>query len=191
MQANLQQSKPTVLIPSISRYADAAIILAASLFIALLSQAAVRLPFSPVPITGQTFAILLVGAALGSKRGGLAVTAYLAEGLIGLPVFAAGGAGFAHLLGPTGGYLLGFVAMAWVIGWFAEHSRERRVRTAWLVFLAAEIVLYALGLPWLAVYIGADKALALGLLPFIPGDLLKIFLAGLALPAAWKLIPNE
>jgi biotin transport system substrate-specific component len=110
---------------------------------------------------------------------------------MGLPVFAGGGAGLVHLMGPTGGFLLGFVAMAWVVGWLAERGRDRCIQTAWLIFLAGEVTLFAIGLPWLAFYVGADKALALGLIPFIPGEIIKIILAGLALPAAWQLTNVE
>jgi len=191
MQKEITLKQRTVLVPSLSRYTDLALIMAASLFIALMSQAVVRLPFSPVPITGQTFAVLLVGTALGSRRGALAVLTYLAEGLMGLPVFASGGAGLAYLMGPTGGFLLGFVAMAWLVGWLAERGQDRRIKTAWLIFLAGEAVLFTIGLPWLALYVGADNALALGLIPFIPGEIIKIILAGLALPAAWHLAKNQ
>lgn len=181
----LTTTHPHVLIPARSRRADGALVLAASLFIALMAQVSLPLPFTPVPITGQTFAVLLVGATLGARRGALAVLAYLAEGLAGLPVFAGGTGGLAHLLGPTGGYLLGFVAMAATVGALAEHGLDRRLRSAWLAFLLGEAVLYLCGLPWLAVFVGPSKALTLGLLPFLPGDLLKALLAGLALPALW------
>jgi biotin transport system substrate-specific component len=191
MQKELTFTRRTVFVPIYSRLTNLAIILGASFFIALMSQAVVRLPFSPVPITGQTFAILLVGASLGARRGALAVLAYLAEGLLGLPVFASGGAGFAYLMGPTGGFLLGFITMAAVVGWLAERGRDRHIKSAWLIFLAGEIVLFTIGLSWLTLYVGADKTLALGLIPFIPGEILKIILAGLALPAGWRIMYEE
>lgn len=191
MQKELIFARRTVFVPSYSQSVNLALILSASLLIALMSQAVVRLPFSPIPITGQTFAVLLVGASLGARRGALAVLAYLAEGALGLPVFAGGGAGLAYLIGPTGGFLLGFVAMAWVAGWLAERGRDRRVQTAWLIFLAGEVALFVIGLPWLALYMGADNVLALGLIPFIPGEIIKIILAGLALPVAWRLTKNK
>lgn len=118
MQKEFTHKQQTVLVPSLSRYTDLTLILGASLLIALISQIMVRLPFSPVPITGQTFAVLLVGATLGSRRGALAVLAYLVEGLIGLPVFAGGGAGLAYLRGPTGGFF--WVLLSWLgflVGW--------------------------------------------------------------------------
>lgn len=176
----------TVLVPPLSRRANLALLLGASLFIALLAQVRVPLLFTPVPITGQTLAVLLVGAALGSRRGALAVLLYLAEGLAGLPVFAGGGSGLAHLLGPTGGYLVGFVAAAWVAGFMAEQGWDRRGRTAWLVFLLAEVALYLPGLAWLALFVGPQRVLVLGLAPFVLGDVLKALIAGALLPTVWR-----
>lgn len=167
---------------------DAALVLAGSLFIALSAQLALRLPFSSVPITGQTLAVLLTGALLGSRRGALSALAYLGEGLAGLPVFAGGAGGAAPLLGPTGGYLAGFVAAAYVTGWLAERGWYRRAGTVVLAMLLGNVLLYAPGLAWLARFVGADKALALGLYPFIAGDLLKIALAASLLPLGWKLL---
>lgn len=167
---------------------DATLVLAGSLFIAVSAQLALRLPFSPVPITGQTLAVLLTGALLGSRRGALSALAYLGEGLAGLPVFAGGAAGAAPLLGPTGGYLAGFVAAAYVTGRLAERGWDRRAGTVALAMLLGNVLLYAPGLAWLARFVGADKALALGLYPFIAGDLLKIALAASLLPLGWKLL---
>ncbi len=167
---------------------DAACIMAGSLFVALSAQVTLRLPFSPVPVTGQTLAALLVGAALGSRRGALALLAYVAEGLVGIPVFAGGAAGFARLLGPTGGYLAGLVLAAYVVGWLAERGWDRRPGTTALAMLAGNAVVYAFGLAWLSRFVGAGHVLAAGLLPFIPGDLLKVALAAGLLPGAWKLI---
>lgn len=155
--------------------------------IALSAQVAIPLPFSPVPITGQTCAVLLVGALLGSRRGMLSVLAYLAEGAMGLPVFAGGGSGPAWLVGPTGGYLLGFVAAAWVVGWLCEHLGDRSVAGMVVVMLPGSATIYLIGLPWLAHFVGVDKALTLGLIPFLPGDLIKIALAVSVLSAGWRL----
>ncbi len=179
--------RKTTLVPPLSRAGNVALVLAASLFIALMAQVRLPLPFTPVPITGQTFAVLLVGAALGSRRGAAAVLAYLAEGLLGLPVFA-GGAGLVYALGPTGGYLLGFVAAAFLTGLVAERGGDRRVATAWVGFLLGEAAIYALGVPWLAHFVGFPQAVAIGLLPFIAGDIVKAVAAGLLLPAAWQLV---
>ncbi len=167
---------------------DLGLILAGTLFTAALAQVRIPLPFTPVPLTAQTFAVLLVGAALGARRGALSLGLYLALGLIGLPVFAGGASGAAYALGPTGGYLLGFVAAAWVAGRLAERGLERSLRTSWLPFLSGMLVIYACGAGWLALLLGLSKALILGVLPFLVGDALKIVLAALALPAAWKLV---
>ena len=167
---------------------DATLVLVGSLLIALSAQLALRLPFSPVPVTAQTLAVLLTGALLGSRRGALSALAYLGEGLAGLPVFAGGAGGLPHLLGPTGGYLVGFVADAYVTGTLAERGWDRRAGTVMLAMLLGNVLLYAPGLAWLARFVGADKALALGLYPFIAGDLLKIALAALMLPLGWKLM---
>ena len=168
---------------------DAILVLGASLSIALSAQIALQLPFSPVPITGQTLAVLLLGALLGSKRGALSVLAYLAEGTAGLPVFAGGGSGPAWLLGPTGGYLLGFVVAAWVVGSLSEHVWDRSVAGTLVIMLAGSATIYLFGLLWLAHFVGADKALALGLIPFVPGDSLKIALAVLGLSLGLRLRP--
>lgn len=167
---------------------DAVLVLAGSLFIALSAQLALHLPFSPVPISAQTLAVLLTGALLGSRRGALSALAYLSEGLAGLPVFAGGAAGAAHVAGPTGGYLAGFVAAAYVTGTLAERGWDRRAGTVVLAMLLGNLVLYAPGLAWLARVVGMDRALALGLYPFIVGDLLKVLVAASMLPLGWKLV---
>ncbi|MDT7948667.1 MAG: biotin transporter BioY [Thermoflexus sp.] len=174
------------------RLADAVLILGGSLLTALMARVEIPLPFTPVPITGQTFAVLLVGAALGSRRGALSMAVYLLEGALGLPVFAGGAAGLARLRGPTGGYLIGFIAAAFVTGWLAERGWDRRPATTALAMLTGNAVIYLFGLPWLAWFVGSflgpKGALALGLLPFVPGDLLKLLLATLAFPSVWLLV---
>ncbi|MBI4758069.1 MAG: biotin transporter BioY [Chloroflexi bacterium] len=166
---------------------DFMLILVGSLVVALSARISVPLPFSPVPVTGQTFGVLLVGALLGSRRGALSLLAYLGEGALGLPVFAGGTGGLVRLAGPTGGYLVGFVAAAFLVGRLCERGWDQRLPTAGAAMLLGNAVIYLLGLPWLARFVGPDKVLALGLLPFIPGDLLKITLAALALPGGWAL----
>ena len=166
---------------------DAALVLGGSMFVALAAQVAIRLPFSPVPVTGQTLAVLLVGALLGSRRGAWSLLAYLLEGLAGLPVFAGGASGPAYALGPTGGYLLGFVAAAFVVGWRAERGWDRRLGSTALAMVAGNVAIYACGLGWLALFVGR-QALALGLFPFLAGDLVKLVLAAIALPLGWRLI---
>lgn len=179
--------------PSLKNHAlayDAACVVAGSLFIALSAQIAFVLPFSPVPITGQTLAALLVGALLGSRRGSLAVILYLAEGAFGMGVFAGGGAGLVRLAGPTGGYLVGLVLGAFVTGWLAEKGWDRQVWTTILAMLLGNAVIYLCGLPWLAHWIGSSRVLTAGLLPFIPGDLMKVAVAAALLPGGWRLLGN-
>jgi biotin transport system substrate-specific component len=129
----------------------------------------------------------MLGALLGSKRGVLAIVVYLAEGVGGLPVFA-GGIGPATLIWPTGGYLIGFIAVAFVVGRLAEIGWDRCVGTTILAMLAGEIVLYTFGVCWLAIMANIRTALVVGLYPFIVGDILKIALAAAVLPAGWKLL---
>jgi biotin transport system substrate-specific component len=160
------------------------LVIGGSIFIALSAQIALRIPFSPVPITGQTLAVLLVGALLGSRIGAITVTTYLAQGVMGLPVFASGLGGPAHLIGPTGGYLLGFVAAAYVVGLLAERGMTVRASTTMVSMLAGMAVIYAVGATWLAIFVGTDAAIAAGIVPFLVGDAAKISLATMILPAA-------
>ncbi len=179
-----------LVLPLESMVRKASAVLAASVFIALLARVRVFLPFTPVPLTGQTFGVLLVGALLGSRLGTASVLAYLAEGLLGLPVFSGGG-GLGWILGPTGGYLIGFTVAAWVVGFLTERGWDRKVPTAAMAMLLGNAAIYVFGLPWLACFVGLGKVFALGFLPFVPGDLVKIVLASLALPAAWKLVRGK
>ena len=159
---------------------------------ACLTAAFAQISFwiGPVPITGQTFAVLLAGALLGSRRGALSQLTYLAIGATGIPHwFALGGPiGIARLIGPTGGYLIGFVAVAFVVGWLAERGWDRRVWTAALAMLAGEVVLYVFGLSWLAHFVPGEAVLQAGLYPFVVGDLIKVFAAALVLPSGWLLL---
>jgi biotin transport system substrate-specific component len=173
--------------PDLARLYDLGMILAGSVAVGVAAQFEVKLPFTPVPITGQTFAVLLVGALLGARRGALALLTYLGEGALGLPVFAGGAAGAAHLLGPTGGYLLGFVPAAFVTGALAERGWDRRVGTTWAAMVLGSAMIFACGVPWLAQFVGWERALPAGLVPFLPGDVAKQVLAALALPGAWRL----
>ena len=167
------------------------LVVGGSVLIAVLAQIAVGYP---VPITGQTFGVLLVGALLGSRRGALCVLAYLAEGLLGLPVFTYGRAGLAMFFGPTGGYLVGFVPAAYVVGLLAERGWDRRAVTTVLAMILGSAAMYACGLAWLFCLdnlLGqplAGGVLAVGLYPFLVGDVLKIVLATILLPSGWKLI---
>lgn len=170
---------------------DSALIVVGSLFVAVSARLAIPLPFSPVPVTGQTLAVLLMGMLLGSRRGALCLLAYLTEGFAGLPVFAGGTSGPVSLAGPTGGYLLGFVAAAFVTGLLAEQGWDRRVWTTVLAMFIGNACIYAFGLIWLARFVGAERVLALGLLPFVPGDVVKLVFAALLLPTGWKVIGEK
>ncbi len=132
------------------------------------------MPFSPVPVTGQTLAVLTLAMLLGSARGAACVAAYLAQGLAGFPVFAAGLGGFAHLLGPTGGYLLGFAFGAYVAGRLAERGWSRTLGRSAAALSAGTAVIFAVGYGWLALFVGPAQALALGVAPFLTGAGLKI-----------------
>jgi biotin transport system substrate-specific component len=160
------------------------LIVAGSLLLTL--SAKVQVPFWPVPMTMQTFVVLLLGAAYGSTLGAATVLAYLAQGAVGLPVFAKGG-GLAYMMGPTGGYLLGFLVAAWLVGKLAERGLDRRVPTALAVFLLGDLVIFAFGVSWLASLMGLEKAWAAGVVPFLPAEALKIALAMAVLPLAWRL----
>ena len=171
-----------------------------SLFIALLAQ--VQVPIWPVPITGQTFGVLVVGMAFGFRLGGLTLLLYLLEGHLGLPVFAGGKSGLA---GPTSGYLVGFVFAAAITGYLAEKKWDRNVWYTGLAMLIGNLAIYIPGLIWLTIFfegpgsqyvaaIGASTAigaaLTKGLLPFIIGDILKLALAAIIFPYVWRLLPR-
>ena len=159
--------------------------------IALSAQIAIPPPFSPVPITGQTFAVLVVGMILGRWRGTAAVFAYLTEGILGLPVFAGGVAGIAKILGPTGGYLVSFLPAAYLVGYLAEKGWDRRTSTTFLAMILGNIVIFGFGALWLAKFVGINQAISLGVLPFLAGDVVKIGLATVVLPGAWKLLGEK
>ena len=143
-----------------------------------------------VPVTGQTFAVLLAGALLGSRRGALSQLSYLAIGATGVPYwFALGGPpGVARLIGPSGGYLIGFIAVAFVVGWLAERGWDRHIGTAVLAMLGGEMVLYVFGLSWLYHFVPGSAVLHAGLYPFIIGDVIKVVAAALILPSGWLLL---
>ena len=168
---------------------DVILVLLGALLVAGLAQIEIPLPFTPVPITGQTFGVLLVGAALGSKRGAASLISYLVLGTIGLPFFAGGAHGVNILIGATGGYLIGFIIAAYVIGFLAEKGLERSVRTSIVPFFVGTVIIYVFGIAWLTAVLGSfSEALVAGLLPFLIGDAIKLIAASLALPAAWKLV---
>ncbi len=165
-----------------------ALVLGGSALIAVAAQ--ITVPMIPVPMTLQTLAVLLVGLTFGARLGAITLIAYLAEGAMGLPVFAGGKAGIATLTGPTGGYLFGFVAAAFVAGWLAERGWDRSVPFTALAMALGNVVLYVPGLLQLQLLSGADWAQvwAWGAAPFLIGDALKLVIAALAVPGAWALL---
>ena len=166
---------------------DAVLVLGGAAFVGLLAQFAIPLSFTPVPLTLGTFAALLTGAALGSFRGLLSVGLYMAAGMAGVPWFAGHASGYGF---PSFGYIIGFVAAGTLVGWLAQRGADRTVvRTAGLMVLG-NVVIYAVGLPYLMAATGMDLStgLAKGVRPFLLGDAIKIAVAAGLLPAAWKLV---
>jgi biotin transport system substrate-specific component len=170
---------------------DIVLIFAGVALIAIAAQ--IALPLLPVPITGQTLAVLLVGTALGATRGGISLALYALLGLIGLPIFAAASSGWSVIAGPTGGYIVGFILAAILTGWLAQRRWDRRFVGTFVSFLAGSAVIYAVGLPWLAVSLASlnqphdvGTVLSSGLYTFIPGDIVKALIAAGLLPLVWK-----
>jgi biotin transport system substrate-specific component len=176
--------------PRSSLLTDILIVLAGTGFVALAAQVKISLSFTPVPITGQTFAVLLVGASLGALLGLASLGLYLFVGALGAPIYAEGQGGWDVLTGPTGGYIVGFCCAAALVGWMAQRRWDRRFSSAVAAMLTGNVVIYLFGLPWLAREIGTglEGTLEAGLYPFVVGDLLKLYLAGALLPSAWKLV---
>ena len=165
---------------------DVVLVVLFSAFVALTAQ--VEIPLWPVPLTLQTLGVLFTGAVLGSRRGALALLLYLTEGALGLPVFAGGASGVGYMLGPTGGYLVGFVVAAGVVGWLAQRGWDRRLVWAAVAMVIGNVIIYVCGVAWLAVFLGdLWGALVKGMLLFVVGDLIKIAVAALTLPGGWKL----
>jgi biotin transporter BioY len=152
--------------------------------------AQIKFEIGLVPITFQTFAVLLSGALLGARKGALSQLSYLLMGLIGVPWFARGG-GVNYILSPTFGYILGFVIASFLVGFLCEKGFDRKILTSLLAMLIGNIVIYLPGLFWLARFVGINECLKVGFYPFILGDLLKIILAGIALPLFWKIIKGR
>jgi biotin transport system substrate-specific component len=167
---------------------EVALVLGGSLLTALSAQLHIVLPFSPVPITGQTFAVLILGALYGRTRGPGTVLTYLALGALGLPIFAGGAFGVARLIGPTGGYLVGFLAAACVVGLLSEQGWDRKPWTMAVSMIIGNAVIYVTGVLWLSRFVGWPAILSTGVLPFLASDALKIALATILLPTGWKLI---
>ena len=179
---------------------DAFLVLAFSLLTALSAQIAIPLSFTPVPITGQTFGVLLTGALLGPRLGAAAMVLYLLEGGAGLPFFAGGAGGAARLAGPTGGYLLSYPFAAALVGWLAVRGWDRRPLPMLAAMLLGSLVVFALGASQLSFFspmrpgvplvphMGLPEAMIEGVYPYLPGDAVKALLAAGLLPAGWKML---
>lgn len=169
---------------------NAILVVAGALLTALCAQVSFPIPGSPVPVTGQTFAVLVCGAGLGAKRGLASQALYVGLGLVGLPFYADGASGVQVILGATGGYLVGFLIAAYVVGALAERRLDRSPLKALPVFTVGSLVIFAVGVPWLAVAADVSllQAVELGLIPFIPGGILKALGAASLLPAVWRLV---
>lgn len=151
------------------------------------ASAQITVPMVPVPMTMQTYAVLLIGALYGARLGFITLAVYLAEGAAGLPVFAGGAGGALHLMGPTAGFLLGFPVAAFAAGWLMERGLGRSLVTSFVALLAAHAVVFAFGVPWLAAIVGWEKAIAAGFVPFILGTLVKTALAVASYEAATRI----
>jgi biotin transporter BioY len=193
MQTTSHLTMTRALLPRAGLATQAALVVLFSLLIALSAQVSIEI--GPVPITLQTLAVLLTGALLGSRLGAATILLYLLEGVAGLPVFAGGNnawslarGGVPYFLGPTAGYLFGFLPAAFVVGWFAERGWTRSIPRTVLAMVIGNLIIYALGLVNLARFVPPPALLSAGLLPFLPGDALKIALAVIILPGGWQLL---
>jgi biotin transport system substrate-specific component len=177
-------------LPGAGLVTDAILIALGAGLLAGSAQVSIALPFTPVPITGQTFAVLLVGASLGTVRGATSALLYLLLGVAGAPVYAHGAEGFAVITGASGGYLVSYPLASALTGRLAERRWDRRFSSAVGAMLTGNVLIYLIGLPWLAVVLGTglEKTLELGLYPFVPGDTFKLYLAAALLPAAWRMV---
>jgi len=177
-------------LPRTGLLTDALLIAGGAGLIAASAQVSFKLPFTPVPITGQTFSVMLVGATLGTVRGGSSALLYVLAGLL-FPIYAPHtGYGWSTITSASGGYLVSYPFVAALTGWLAERRWDRKFSSAVGAMLTGNVVIYLFGLPWLAVVLNTnlEKTLELGLYPFVPGDTFKLYLAAAALPGAWKLV---
>jgi biotin transport system substrate-specific component len=186
--ARLQRPKPLVLADlfSTTLFHDIVLVVAAAGLVGALAQVSFRLSFTPVPVTGQTLGVLLAGTALGWKRGAAAMAFYAVAGVAGVPWFTGHASGY---VGATFGYIVGFILCAGLCGFLAERGADRALVRSVPAMIAGEIVLYGVGVTWLALslHLGAQKAIALGLTPFLVGDVVKAALAAALLPGIWVL----
>jgi biotin transport system substrate-specific component len=172
------------------RLRDVALVVGGALLTAACAQISIPVPGDPVPITGQTFAVMLCGAGLGAVRGGSAMSLYWVLGLIGLPFYADGESGAQVAFGATGGYLIGFIVAGYVVGRLAEHKLDRDPWKALPLFTIGQLIIFGIGVPWLAVDqdLSVSQAISLGFTPFILGGIVKAVAAAGLLPAAWRLV---
>ncbi len=173
-----------------SRLRNLALVVLGALLIYLTAKISIPLPFTPIPITGQTFGVLLVGGALGFRRGVASIGLYVLIGVIGVPFFADGQGGFAVILGARGGYILGFIVGGALVGRLAELGWDRRIVGALGAMLIGNALIYAIGVPWLmaVAHLGIADGIAKGLTPFLIGDAIKLVLAAAAFPVAWWVV---
>ena len=169
------------------------LVVSAAAITALAAQVRIPLPFTPVPITGQTFAVLLTGAALGWRLGSAGQLLYVAVGALGAPVFTDNSGGIEVLTGATGGYLIGFIVAAGLVGRLAERRQDRTFATMFTAFIVGSVVIYAIGVVGLISSTGWPlvEAVEKGVVPFLLGDMVKAAVAGLLLPGAWKLLGDR
>jgi biotin transport system substrate-specific component len=172
------------------RIRDIGLVVAGAILIFLTAKVAVPLPGTPVPVTLQTFGVLVVGGALGFRRGGVAALLYVLLGVVGLPFFAEGKGGLSVVLGTNGGYLIGFIVAAALVGRLAELGWDRRIGGALGATALGTAVIYAIGVPWLAVtaHVSVGEAIKLGMLPFLALDIVKLVAAAAVFPAAWWVV---
>ena len=169
---------------------DGLLALGGAAFVGVAAQISHKLGFTPVPLTGQTFAVLLVGAAYGAILGAISLSLYLLLGLVGVPWYASHAYGWSEFSGASGGYIVGFVLAAAVTGWLSERGWDKRFSSSIASMLTGSVVIYVCGAVWLHHYLHVNwnTTLVDGVYPFVPGDLVKLYLAAAALPAAWKLV---
>ena len=173
--------------PAAGSSAVRAIVLAVIGSLLLTISAKIQVPFWPVPMTMQTFVVLVLGVAYGGRLAGATVLLYLAQGALGLPVFAGGG-GLAYMAGPTGGYLAGFLLAAVAVGWLAERGWARSAPSTLAAMLIGTAIIFGCGIAWLATLIGLPQAISAGLVPFLLSEAVKIALATALVPSAWRLM---
>jgi biotin transport system substrate-specific component len=189
-QVALVGARPTLVDQFITRTlaTDIALVVGGAAVVGIAAQLAV--PLWPVPITGQTLAVLLVGSALGAVRGAISMIAYAVMGIVGLPVFSDASAGLGVIAGPTGGYIIGFIFSAALVGWIAERAGDRKFLGATLAFSTGTVVTFAFGMIWLAAALDLNlqQTLQSGLYPFIVGGVVKSLLAAAAIPLVWRAV---